>query len=87
MANFSYNFVSVKTDIAGIGTWSYRTFDKIPSEFRNKYVETYPNNYYGIAFGTSYNLSKRVNIDLRYLYKINNETFNTNNFLLGSIFN
>ncbi len=88
MANFNYNIVEVKSDISSIGTWSYRTFEEIPSEFRTKFVETYPNNYYGFAvgIGAGYNLSKSVNLDLRYLYKINNETINTHNLLFGIYF-
>lgn len=88
IANFNYNIVDVKSDIESVGTWSYRTFEEIPAEFRNKYVENYPKNYFGITLGigTSYLLLKDVYIDLRYLYKINDETINTHNFLMGIYF-
>lgn len=84
-----YNFIDTFIETSPPEVWSYNSIDEVPAEFKeNQTKEELPNNSYGIILGagTSYHISSKLNLDIRYLLKYDNKIINTHNFILGIYF-
>jgi opacity protein-like surface antigen len=84
-----YNFMNATITTTPPEVWSYNSIEEIPDEFKgNQKVEELPNNSYGIILGagTSYNISAKLNLDIRYLFKYDSEILNTHHFIIGIYF-
>jgi len=70
------------------GAGSYSTFDQLPSAYKLKDPLFFIKNSYRIALGvgTTYQLTRFVCLDLRYVYQYNNSLENTNQILFGIVF-
>ena len=84
-----YNFIDAFIDTSPPEVWSYNSIDEIPAEFKeNQKYEKLPDNSYGIILGagTSYQISSKLNLDIRYLFKYDNKIINTHHFIIGIYF-
>jgi len=84
-----YNFIDAFIDTSPPEVWSYNSIDEIPAEFKeNQKYEKLPDNSYGIILGagTSYQISSKLNLDIRYLFKYDNKIINTHHFIVGIYF-
>ena len=84
-----YNFIDAFIDTSPPEVWSYNSIDEIPAEFKeNQKYEKLPDNSYGIILGagTSYHISSKLNLDIRYLFKYDNKIINTHHFIIGIYF-
>ena len=84
-----YNFIDAFIDTSPPEVWSYNSIDEIPAEFKeNQKYEKLPDNSYGIILGagTSYHISSKLNLDIRYLFKYDNKIINTHHFIVGIYF-
>src|SRR3989304_8698796 len=84
-----YNFIDAFIDTSPPEVWSYNSIDEIPAEFKeNQKYEKLPDNSYGIILGagTSYQISSKLNLDVRYLFKYDNKIINTHHFIIGIYF-
>ncbi|MCL5031400.1 MAG: outer membrane beta-barrel protein [Bacteroidetes bacterium] len=84
-----YNFILSSIDTSPGESWSYNSIDEIPPEFKGiQKNEQLPNHSYGIILGvgTSYQISSKLNLDIRYLFKYDNRIINTNHFIVGIYF-
>lgn len=85
----AYNFINATIETSPPEVWSYNSIEEIPDEFKeNQKVEELPDNSYGIILGagTSYNISSKLNLDIRYLFKYDNKIINTHHFIVGIYF-
>lgn len=83
-----YNFINTFIETSPSVNWSYNLIDEIPAEFlENPQSEKLFNNSYGIIFGagTTYQISSKLNLDLRYMFKYDNKVINTHHFIIGII--
>ncbi len=81
-----YNFINTFIDFSTTEHWTYNSIDEIPSGFSEDYKreELYENSYGVIlGVGASYPISSKLNLDFRYLFKLDNEIINTHHFILG----
>lgn len=86
--DLTYNFIN-STFIQTPGySKMYNSFNNLPNEYMTRNMEALPNHSYGITFGagTLVPLSSKINIDLRYVYKIDSKVINTNNVIVGISF-
>ena len=85
LANISYNLINSKVYTSHGESWSYKSFDEMPEEFKTKHIETLPTNSSNLAFGLGaiYNLSPRLALDFRYLYRIDSKIINTHQVVIG----
>jgi len=85
LANISYNLISAKVYTSPGENWSYKSFDEVPEDFKTKHIETLPTNSSSLTFGLGviYNLSPGLDLDLRYLYRIDTEIINSNQIVIG----
>lgn len=84
-----YNFINTFIETSPSEVWSYNSIDEIPAEFKgNQKNENLPSNSYGIILGagTSYPISSKLNLDIRYLFKYDNTIINTHHFIVGIYF-
>ena len=84
-----YNYINAFIETSPPEAWSYNSIDEIPAEFKeNQKKEELPNNSYGIILGagTSYQISSKLNLDIRYLFKYDNKIINTHHFIVGIYF-
>lgn len=84
-----YNFINASIETSPPEVWSYYSIDEIPAEFKeNQKKEELPDNSYGIILGTgtSYHISSKLNLDIRYLFKYDNKIINTHHFIVGIYF-
>lgn len=84
-----YNFMNASITTSPPEAWSYNSIDEIPAEFKeNQKKEELPTNSYGIILGVgaSYQISSKLNLDFRYLFKYDNEIINTHHFIAGIYF-
>lgn len=85
----AYNFINASIETSPPEVWSYNSIDEIPAEFKETQKnEKLPDNSYGIILGagTSYQISSKLNLDIRYLFKYDNEIINTHHFIVGIYF-
>ena len=82
-----YNFTSFHQIQSGgdTGAGSYDTYAQLPSAYKGGIPLISTDNTYRIAVGvgTTYKLSRFINLDLRYLYQYNKSLENTNQILFG----
>ena len=85
LIDFNYNLINTKIYSSPGFAWTYDSFNSLPDDFKTKHIENLPINSYGVMFGigTIYQLSARLNLDLRYYYKIDSKIINTHQILLG----
>ncbi|MBK7378945.1 MAG: outer membrane beta-barrel protein [Ignavibacteriales bacterium] len=84
-----YNFMNTFIETSPSEVWSYNSIDEIPDEFKeNQKEEELLNNSYGIILGagTSYHISSKLNLDIRYLFKYDSKIINTHHFIIGVYF-
>lgn len=84
-----YNFINASIETSPPEVWSYNSIDEVPAEFKeNQKYEKLPDNSYGIILGagTSYQISSKLNLDIRYLFKYDNKIVNTHHFIVGIYF-
>lgn len=84
-----YNIMNTFIETSPHEVWSYNSIDEIPDEFKeNQKEEELPNNSYGIILGagTSYYISSKLNLDIRYLFKYDSKIVNTNHIIVGIYF-
>ncbi|MGD8782208.1 MAG: outer membrane beta-barrel protein [Ignavibacteria bacterium] len=84
-----YNFINTSIETSPPEVWSYNSIDGIPAEFKeNQKYEKLPDSSYGIILGagTSYHISSKLNLDIRYLFKYDNKIINTHHFIAGIYF-
>lgn len=87
--NAVYNFMNSFVETSPPKVWSYNSIDDIPDEFKEiPEVVELPTNSFGILFGigASYNISRALNFDIRYLFKYDNKIINTHHFIMGIYF-
>ncbi len=87
--DFAYNFINTFLETSPPEVWSYYSLDEVPAEFKGeRRTEELPKNSYGIilAAGTSYRITSNLNLDFRYLFKIDNKIVNTHHFIVGIYF-
>lgn len=67
---------------------AYNLFNELPEDYKIKHSETLPNSSYtiGLGIGVTYKISSIINLDLRYLFKIDSERINNHQILLGLCF-
>ena len=85
----AYNYINTSIETSSHEVWSYNSIDEIPDEFKeNQKREKLPNNSYGIILGTgtSYQISSKLNLDFRYLFKYDNKIINMHHFIAGIYF-
>ncbi len=85
----AYNFINTSIETSPPEVWSYNSIDEIPAEFKeNQKNERLPDNSYGIILGagTSYHISSKLNLDIRYLFKYDDRIINTNHLIVGIYF-
>jgi len=84
-----YNFITGSLDTSPSENWTYNSYEEIPDEFKQeqKSVEL-PDNSFGVMLGagTSYQLSSKLNLDLRYFFKYDSEIVNTHHIVVGIYF-
>jgi len=85
LIDFNYNLINTKIYSSPGFAWTYYSFNSLPDDFKTKHIENLPINSYGIMFGigTIYQLSSRLNLDLRYYYKIDSKIINTHQIIVG----
>ncbi len=86
---FAYNFINTSIETSPPEVWSYNSIDEVPAEFKeNQNYEKLPDNSYGIILGvgTSYQISSKLNLDIRYLFKYDSKIINTHHFIVGIYF-
>ena len=84
-----YNFMNASITTTPPEVWSYNSIEEIPDEFKeSRKVEELPDISYGIILGagTSYRISSKLNLDIRYLFKYDGEILNTHHFIIGIYF-
>lgn len=84
-----YNFMNATITTTPPEVWTYNSIEEIPNEFKeSRKVEELPDNSYGIILGagTSYRISSKLNLDIRYLFKYDSEILNTHHFIIGIYF-
>lgn len=84
-----YNLINASIETSPPEVWSYYSIEEIPAEFKeNQKKEELPNHSYGIILevGTSYHISSKLNLDIRYLFKYDNKIINTHHFIVGIYF-
>ena len=84
-----YNLINATIETSPPEVWSYNSIDEVPAEFKEtQKKEELPNNSYGIILGagTSYHISSKLNLDIRYLFKYDNKIINTHHFIVGIYF-
>jgi len=81
----SYNYIDAKFVSSRNQGWSYLSYEEMPDEFKQPKTETLPENSYSLNFGIGvlYRVSKKLDLDLRYFYKIDSELVNTHNLVAG----
>lgn len=86
--DLSYNSIVTKIFRSPAYIWTYDSFDKLPDEYKTKYIETLPKTSYGIAFGIGaiYQISHKLNLDFRYFYKFDKDIVKTHQFIAGVTF-
>jgi len=64
----------------------YDSYEDIPEKY--KYPNILPNNSFGFSagIGTTYCITKKLGLDLRYYYKYDSEIVNTHHLLVGIVF-
>lgn len=84
-SEFSYNFIDTKVIRSPGYSLTYNSFEELPDEFREKHYESFPNNSFSIAFGLGvvYPVTTKLNLDMRYFYKIDNKILNTHHIVVG----
>ncbi|MEJ5351200.1 MAG: hypothetical protein WHS65_06380 [Melioribacteraceae bacterium] len=67
---------------------SYPSLEDIPSGYKTKPIEDNPSNSFGIliGLGTELNISSKLRLDIRYIYKYDTQIINTNQLTFGIIF-
>ena len=85
LIDFNYNLINTKIYSSPGFAWTYYSFNSLPDDFKTKHIENLPINSYGVMFGigTIYQLSARLNLDLRYYYKIDSKIINTHQIIVG----
>lgn len=89
LMELAYNFINASIETSPPKVWYYNSIDEIPAEFKETQKnEKLPDNSYGIILGagTSYQISSKLNLDIRYLFKYDNEIINTHHFIVGIYF-
>ena len=83
-----YNYYSAKA-IASSRMYTsnyYGRYDEIPSDYQNgsSLVISEDKSYrLGLGIGAQYQLSQKINLDIRYLYQYNSNIINTHQVLIG----
>ncbi len=88
MISADYNFLSAKYDRTPGDTYSYTSYNDMPKEYKQVYFSNLPDHSYGVSLGAGilYPLSSKINLDVRYLYKIDSKILDTNKLLVGISF-
>lgn len=87
LIDLSYNLIdplTEKTQELKLG--EYDTLEEVPINFKN--IDILPNNSFGFStgFGSKFPLTSKIELNLRYLLKIDNEIINTHQILIGITF-
>ncbi len=88
LVRLNYNFIDVKIFRTPGYSIAYDSFEAVPEEYKEKYLESHPSHSEGIILGggITYPLSTEISFDLRYFYKIDNKIINTHNLVIGISF-
>jgi len=84
----SYNFIDPLTyktpELVKDG--GYDTYEEIPAMYKSS--NHLPNSSFGLTFGvgTTYKIFSSIGLDLRYLFKYDNEIPDTHQLLIGILF-
>lgn len=84
----NYNIIEGKTYRTSGFSKPYNSLEEIPEEYKNNIDKTFPSGSFGITFGigNAFTLSSKIGLDLRYLYKYDNEIINSHHFVVGITF-
>jgi hypothetical protein len=87
-SDLSYNYLSTLVDKEGGISTGYSKFDDLPNDYKVKHIESFPNSSFSasIGFGVNYPIFNKVNIELRYFYKMDKKTVDTHHVLAGISF-
>lgn len=78
------SFISSFLETSPPKVWYYLSIDEIPAEFKKiQETEKLQNNSYGIIFGagTTYQISPKINLDIRYQYQYDFNIENIHHFM------
>ena len=84
-----YNWINKSIETSPPAVWEYSSLDEVPAQFKgNPKKEKIVTNSYGVNLGVgiSFPLSSKLDLDIRYLFKYDNEIINTNHFIVGIYF-
>ena len=82
------NFVNVRNSESAKSVRNAGTFENIPTEYKSGYnsFDNYKSYSFSPGFGLFFSLSSKINLDIRYFYKIDNKIINTHNIIAGIFF-
>ena len=87
MFELGYNYFSYHSDITPnkIGAMDYNSYDELPQLYKKDIPSISPKDSYkvGLGIGTNFRLTKKLYLDLRYMYQINTDLMNTNQIIIG----
>lgn len=85
-----YDVIITTRDYTTYGiTYQYPSYEAIPDEYKtNQGIPSFTNYSYGIVLGVGgiYNLSAKLNLDIRYFYKYDSKIVNSNQVIIGIYF-
>lgn len=87
IVDLSYNLIDpLLTKTREIKVTEYDYLNQIPSEFLKKNNLTNDSVSFALGIGCKYIVNSKLELNLRYLYKFDNEISNTNQILIGITF-
>jgi len=84
-----YNLIDTHIETSPSQTWTYNSIDEIPDEFKQEQRnEVLPSGSVSLIAGAGivFRISSKLNLDLRYMFKFDSETINTNHLIVGIYF-
>jgi opacity protein-like surface antigen len=84
-----YNLIDTHIETSPSQTWSYTSIDEIPDEFKQEQrTEVLPTSSTSLitGAGVAIKITSKLNLDLRYMFKFDSETINTNHLIVGIYF-
>lgn len=84
-----YNLIDTHIETSPSQTWSYSSKDEVPDEFKEEQRnEVLPSGSASLitGAGVAIQITSKLNLDLRYMFKFDSETINTNHLIVGIYF-
>ncbi len=84
-----YNIIDTHIETSPSQSWSYNSIDEIPEEFKQEQEpEVIPTGSASLitGAGVAIKITSKLNLDIRYMFKFDSETINTNHLIVGIYF-